>query len=57
MEKCPPRGTFDLYPCMGAPLVASKPHFLEADPQLLKDVDGLKPNIQKHQLQLQFEMV
>ena len=42
---------------MGAPLVTSKPHFLDADPQLLKDVDGLKPEKQKHELMLQFEMV
>lgn len=37
--------------------MTSKPHFLGADPQLLKDVDGLKPDKQKHELMLQFEMV
>lgn len=42
---------------MGIPLVTSKPHFLEADPELLKNVDGLKPEKQKHQLKLQYEMV
>lgn len=38
-------------------MITSKPHFLGADPQLLKEVDGLKPDQKKHELMLQFEMV
>lgn len=37
--------------------MTSKPHFLEADPILLKQVEGLKPDKQKHELKLEFEMV
>lgn len=29
-EKCPVKGTFDLYPCLGAPLYATLPHFLKS---------------------------
>lgn len=42
---------------MGAPLLTSKPHFFDADPQLLKDVDGLKPDPKKHEFMLHYELV
>lgn len=29
-EKCPVKGTFDLFPCLNTPLVATLPHFLES---------------------------
>jgi hypothetical protein len=37
--------------------MTSKPHFLEADPILLQQVEGLKPDKLKHELKLEFEMV
>lgn len=42
-ENCPLKGTFDLSKCVGAPLVASLPHFYNGDKALLKGVDGLNP--------------
>lgn len=45
-----PEGGSDLGPCkQGAPLVLSFPHFLYADPAYLADVDGLHPDVDKHQ--------
>lgn len=29
-EKCPVKGTFDLFPCLNTPLVATLPHFLDS---------------------------
>lgn len=29
-ENCPVKGTFDLFPCLGTPLVATLPHFLKS---------------------------
>ncbi|KAL7029807.1 hypothetical protein ACKWTF_006372 [Chironomus riparius] len=55
-EKCPPKGTIDNYACMGVPMIMSKPHFLDADRNLLKAVDGLKPSKKLHDNYLQFEM-
>lgn len=28
-DSCPPEGVFDLFPCSGAPIAITKPHFLE----------------------------
>jgi hypothetical protein len=48
---------FGRYPCTGAPLLASKPHFLDADEKLVTDLDGLKPDRNEHDLYLHLEMV
>lgn len=42
---------------MQAPLVASKPHFLDADEKLLRAVDGLNPKRDEHDIFLHLEMV
>lgn len=34
---------------LGAPVFLSYPHFLQADPALLNSVEGLKPDVEKHQ--------
>ncbi|XP_072385233.1 protein croquemort isoform X2 [Diabrotica undecimpunctata] len=39
----------------GAPAFVSFPHFYEADPAFLADVDGLKPNKEKHEMFLALE--
>ncbi|CRL04099.1 CLUMA_CG017212, isoform A, partial [Clunio marinus] len=57
VEKCPPSGTLDLYPCTGAPLIASKPQFLDADETLAKNIDGLNPNRAEHDIFLHLEMM
>lgn len=56
-ETCPPKGTFSLFKCLGAPLMASMPHFYNADPALLDGVDGLNPDQGKHEIFVDFELV
>lgn len=43
--------------CSEAPFLASKPHFLDTDEKLLRDVDGLNPNRNEHDIFLELEMV
>ena len=46
-----PRGVFNMSACsFGSPVMMSWPHFFQADPKLLEDVIGLKPEQAKHQL-------
>nr|QNL15117.1 sensory neuron membrane protein 1 [Aulacocentrum confusum] len=49
MKKCLKKGLSDLTPCYyNIPAAISLPHFLDADPSLLEDIDGLEPDPQKH---------
>ncbi|ALC41584.1 Snmp1 [Drosophila busckii] len=52
---CPAQGTMDLLRCSGAPLIASLPHFYQADQQLLQQVSGLAPTASKHASVIIFE--
>ncbi|XP_017864610.1 PREDICTED: sensory neuron membrane protein 1 [Drosophila arizonae] len=45
---CPADGTMDLMRCSGTPLMASLPHFHQADPRLVEQVEGLSPTAAKH---------
>lgn len=45
------------YPCVSAPFIISKPQFLDADESLVKNVDGLKPDRDEHDIFLHLEMV
>jgi len=45
------------FPCTGAPFLASKPQFLDADASLLDMVTGLTPNRSEHDIFLHLEMV
>ena len=41
----------------GVPLVASLPHFYEADPVLLEGIDGLNPVKEQHETAIDVEPV
>nr|Q9GPH7.1 RecName: Full=Sensory neuron membrane protein 1; Short=SNMP1-Msex [Manduca sexta]AAG49366.1 sensory neuron membrane protein 1 [Manduca sexta] len=56
-EKCPPKGLMDLTKCVKAPMYASMPHFLDADPQMLENVKGLNPDMNEHGIQIDFEPI
>ncbi|KAL0281623.1 UNVERIFIED_CONTAM: hypothetical protein PYX00_002556 [Menopon gallinae] len=49
-DYCPPKGLQNVNPChFYAPLFLSYPHFYQAEPSLLDDVEGLKPIREKHE--------
>lgn len=48
-----PSGVFNVSACQfGSPVMLSWPHFFQASPKLLKDVEGLSPNKEKHQFSI-----
>lgn len=55
--ECPYKGTFDLFKCVGSPMIASQPHFYDSDQWLLSRIDGLSPNKEEHSCYLLFEIV
>ncbi|XP_073981559.1 sensory neuron membrane protein 1-like isoform X2 [Rhodnius prolixus] len=54
---CLKKGAFDITKCVGAPIILTLPHFYEADPSYLEEVDGLHPNKENHQIFLNFEPI
>ncbi|XP_041981607.1 sensory neuron membrane protein 1-like [Aricia agestis] len=54
---CPLRGLMYLEECIGAPFAVSPPHFYDADPSLQNLVDGLHPNMEDHEIYIDFEPV
>lgn len=55
---CPIEGTLDLFNCMGAPIVATLPHFLDTHPSLLENVaSGLTPKRKDHELAVYIDLV
>nr|WGC55103.1 sensory neuron membrane protein 1 [Psyttalia incisi] len=54
-SKCLKKGLVDLFPCVGAPLVASLPHFYLVDEFHLAQVDGLHPDKEEHQILVNLE--
>ncbi|XP_011306891.1 sensory neuron membrane protein 1 [Fopius arisanus] len=53
-DKCMKKGYIDLFPCLGAPMIASLPHFYLADPIYLSQVDGLRPKKEDHEIFMNF---
>ncbi|XP_050453412.1 scavenger receptor class B member 1-like [Cataglyphis hispanica] len=50
MKTCLKKGLSDITPCYyNIPVAVSLPHFLDADPSLLEDIEGLKPDRKKHE--------
>lgn len=57
-DGCPPKGTFDLFRCVGSPLFGSLPHFYKADPKLVENfASGINPNKEEHDIYIHFEIV
>lgn len=49
-EECPPKGLQNISPChFDAPVYLSFPHFYQADPLLLDEIEGLTPNKEEHE--------
>ncbi|XP_063708641.1 sensory neuron membrane protein 1-like [Culicoides brevitarsis] len=55
-DECPPEGVIDMSMCLQAPLLASKPHFLHADPILREKVHGFTPNEELHEFLVDFDL-
>ncbi|XP_053959635.1 protein peste-like isoform X2 [Anastrepha ludens] len=54
--ECVPSGLINISSCwFGSPMFISYPHFYDADPYYLSEVDGLRPEKQKHELYLVLE--
>lgn len=55
---CPIQGTLDLFNCVGAPIIATLPHFLDTHPSLLENIQsGLKPDRKAHEISASIELV
>lgn len=47
-----------MFPCFGAPMIGSQPHFYGVDPSVLDDFEsGVNPIKEKHAMYMHFEMV
>ncbi|KZC10300.1 PREDICTED: scavenger receptor class B member 1-like isoform X2 [Dufourea novaeangliae] len=52
-SKCLRKGLSDMTPCYyNIPAAMSLPHFLDADPSLREDIEGLKPEPEKHRAKI-----
>uniref|UniRef100_A0ABD2XJ81 Sensory neuron membrane protein 1 n=1 Tax=Trichogramma kaykai TaxID=54128 RepID=A0ABD2XJ81_9HYME len=47
-DSCLPRGVYDLYRCIKAPLVLTNPHFYDVDEVYASRVEGLEPEKERH---------
>lgn len=55
---CPTKGTLDLFNCIGVPIIATLPHFLDTHPSLLENIQsGLQPNRKAHEIFASLDLV
>lgn len=55
---CPIQGTLDLFNCLGIPIIATLPHFLDTHPSLMTNIQsGLQPNRRSHEITCSIELV
>lgn len=55
---CPIQGTLDLFNCMGVPIIATLPHFLDTHPSLLENIQsGVKPDRKSHEITCSIDLV
>lgn len=45
---CPPSGVFNVTRCFDAPIFSSFPHFFTGEESLFRNIEGLKPDENKH---------
>lgn len=57
-ENCPRKGTLDIFQCVGTPIVISMPHFYDADPAILRQIEsGVNPNKEDHHVYIHYESI
>ncbi|XP_066245553.1 sensory neuron membrane protein 1-like [Euwallacea similis] len=54
-DSCLKKGLFDLTNCMGVPLYATLPHFLDTDENYMKLIEGMRPDREKHLIRVYLE--
>ncbi|GAB1868221.1 Sensory neuron membrane protein 1 [Camponotus japonicus] len=54
-DTCLTRNLYDLSKCIGVPVIGSPPHFYDCEPNWLDLVDGLHPNQEDHEIDIDFE--
>ncbi|XP_018359576.1 PREDICTED: sensory neuron membrane protein 1-like isoform X1 [Trachymyrmex cornetzi] len=54
-ETCMTRNFYDMTKCLGVPIIGSLPHFYDTDGKYLEMVDGLHPNQDEHEIDMDFE--
>ncbi|XP_041981606.1 sensory neuron membrane protein 1-like [Aricia agestis] len=54
---CPLKGLMDVEECVGVPFAVSLPHFYDADPSLHDGVKGLTPDVNEHEIYIDFEPI
>lgn len=54
-ETCLTKNFYDMTKCLGVPIIGSLPHFYDTDGKYLAMVDGLHPNQEEHEIDMDFE--
>ncbi|XP_070167686.1 sensory neuron membrane protein 1-like isoform X1 [Polyergus mexicanus] len=54
-DTCLTRNLYDMTKCVGAPIIGSPPHFYDCEKNWLDLVDGLHPNQEDHEMDMDFE--